>query len=54
MTGGEDWLLRPVMEGLIDYGELKDTKIDLYDIALMNEAIEVRMENTRRMREAEK
>ena len=49
MSGGEDWLLRPVMEGLISYADLKGTRIDLYDIALMNEALEVRGENTYRI-----
>jgi len=49
MSGEEDWLMRPVMEGLISYTDLKRTEIDLCDIAIMNEAIEVKQENTIRV-----
>lgn len=43
------FLLRPVMQGLITYPNLKDSSIDLFDIWLMNEAIKVDNENQFRM-----
>lgn len=49
MSGGEDWLLRPVLEGVLPFAELKGTTIDLVDIALLNEALDVRAENTKRI-----
>lgn len=49
---GMDWLLQPVMQGLCRYESLKDGTLDLCDIALMNEAIMCREENTRRIQEA--
>jgi hypothetical protein len=52
MGDSEDWLMRPVLEGLCRYESLKDCSIDLEDIALMNEALEVKYENERRYREA--
>lgn len=52
MVGGEDWLLRPVMRGLCVYESLKNGRIDLYDIDLLNEAIDVEEENKSRIAEA--
>jgi hypothetical protein len=49
MGSGEDWLMQPVLEGLCKYESLIDGTLDLYDIARMNDAIEVRDENTRRL-----
>jgi hypothetical protein len=40
-----DWLLRPVLSGLCLYESLKDGTLDLADIALMNEALDVRLVN---------
>jgi hypothetical protein len=51
MTSQEDWLLRPVLEGLCKYESLKDGSLTLLDIAKMNEALDVRDENVLRMRE---
>lgn len=48
LPGGEDWLLRPVARGWIRYESLYDTTLDLFDIALMNDAIDVEAENQRR------
>ena len=39
------------MEGLCRYESLKDGSLDMCDIALMNEAIDVKNENERRARE---
>jgi hypothetical protein len=52
MASGEDWLMRPVLEGLCSYESLLDGKIDLFDIARMNEALDVKFENERRISEA--
>lgn len=52
MAGNKDWLLRPVVDGLCRYESLKDGSLDLADIALMNEALDVRAENERRFRKA--
>ena len=49
MGSGEDWLMRPVIEGLCKYESLLNGTIDLFDIARMNDAIDVRDENTRRL-----
>ena len=48
MAEGEDWLLRPVLEGLCKYESLLDGTIDLADITKMNEALDVRAENEKR------
>ncbi len=40
-----DWLLRPVVAGMCRYESLKDSTLDLSDIALMNEALDVKSEN---------
>lgn len=52
MPDGEDWLMRPVMEGLCNYESLKDGTLDLVDVARMNDALDVKMENERRYRKA--
>lgn len=49
----EDWLMRPVVRGLIRYESLKDGSVDLADIAILNEAMDVEAENAFRAREAE-
>ena len=53
MAEGEDWLLRPVREGMCKYESLKDCTLDLVDIAKMNDALEVAEENQRLYREAQ-
>ncbi len=52
MVTGEDWIFRPVMRGMCRYESLKNGDLDLFDVAQMNEAIDVEEEN--RMRIAEK
>jgi hypothetical protein len=49
MGEGDDWLMRPVLEGMCMYESLKTGAIDLGDIARMNDAINVRDENQRRL-----
>ena len=52
MTDGEDWLLRPVLEGMCKYESLKDGTLDLEDVARMNDALDVKYENEARYRKA--
>ncbi len=49
MASGEDWLLRPVLEGMCRYESLTDKTLDLEDIARMNDVLDVRAENERRL-----
>ncbi len=51
MEGDEDWLLRPALRGLCTYIELKDGTLDLFDVALMNDAIDVEEDNKFRIME---
>ena len=53
MLDGEDWLLRPVVEGLCRFESLKDGTLDLEDIDKMNIALDVKNENERRYRKAQ-
>ncbi|MFG1399831.1 DUF6889 family protein [Roseixanthobacter pseudopolyaromaticivorans] len=46
--------MRPVMAGLCTLKELQDGTYDLCDVALLNDALNIRDENTRRMNEAQK
>lgn len=50
MDQGEDWLLRPVMRQMCSYESLKSGVVGLSDIALMNEALDVELENQYRLR----
>jgi hypothetical protein len=52
MASGEDWLMRPVLERLCSYESLLNGKVDLFDIARMNEALDVKYENERRINDA--
>ncbi len=52
MSEGEDWVLRPSLEGLCKYESLKDGTLDLEDVARMNDVLDVRAENERRFRRA--
>lgn len=51
MAGGEDFIYRPVLEGMCREESLWDGTLDLYRIVLMNEALDVRAENHRRLNE---
>jgi len=50
MGENEDWVMRPVVEGLCHYESLKNGVLDLEDIARMNEALDVKFENENRYR----
>lgn len=47
-----DWLMRPVLAGACKYESLKDGTLDLLDFAIMNDALDVKAENERRIMEA--
>lgn len=51
MHDDEDWLMRPIIEGLCKYESLKDCTLDLADFARMNAALDVKNENERRLRD---
>ncbi len=52
MVEREDWLFRPVVEGMIKGESLLDGSVDLEFIMLCNEALDVRGENGLRLRKA--
>ena len=52
LNSGEEWLLRPVLSQLCRYESLVDGTLNLADIDVMNEFLDVRDENERRLAEA--
>lgn len=48
LPGGEEFILRPCVEGMCRYESLKDGTLSLYDVALMNDMLAARDENQRR------
>lgn len=52
MSEGEDYIMRPVLEGVCKYESLIDGSLDLEDIARMNDALAVKWENQHRYRKA--
>lgn len=52
MIDGEDFIYRPVTEGILDPRALEDGSIGLYGIMLLNEALDVKAENQHRARKA--
>lgn len=50
MRDETDYLMRPVMRGLVTYDKLLDGSLSLNDVARMNEAIDVEDENNLRLR----
>lgn len=52
MEDGEEWLLRPVTEGMCQYENLRNCTLGLEDVARMNAALDVKAENERRYRKA--
>lgn len=53
MENGEDWLMRPAVEGICNYESLKNGTLDLEDVARMNAALDVKAENEKRLRKAQ-
>lgn len=54
LPDAKDYVFRPVLRGLCRYESLIDGTLSLYDIAEMNDAIDVLDENTWRASEAAK
>jgi hypothetical protein len=54
MNDGEDWLMRPVLEGLCKYESLTDGTLSLEDLQVMHDALDVKFENDRRYMEWKK
>jgi hypothetical protein len=52
MNDDEDYLMRPVIEGMCLYESLIDGRLDLADIARMHEALDIHAENRARVEEA--
>jgi hypothetical protein len=52
MPDDEDYLMRPVISGMLRLESLLDGSVDLEHIAWANEALSVQAENERRYREA--
>lgn len=52
MPEGDDWLLRPLAHGLMKYESLKDGSVYIEDIARMNDLLDVKFENSRRLEAA--
>ena len=48
MPDGEDWVLRPCLEGMCRYESLINGTLSLFDVARMNDALDVKAENERR------
>ena len=51
MAGGEDWIMRPCREGMYTLGEIKAGLIDMLDVAIANDALDVKLANERLWRE---
>lgn len=52
MPDGEDYVLRPVLEGLCRYESVIDGTLSLADISRLNDALDIRDENAHRARES--
>lgn len=52
MDDGEDWLMRPVVEGMCQYESLFNCSLSMADIARMNAALDVKVENENRRQKA--
>lgn len=52
MSNGEDWIMRPVLEGCCKYESLLDCSLTLEDFARLNGALDVKYENEYRYRKA--
>ena len=54
MPDGLDYILRPVLRGLCKYESLKDCTLSLFDISVLNDALDCSVENERRQQESAK
>jgi len=49
LPDGEDFLMRPVIEGVCRYESLKDGTLDLADFARMNDWLDLKADNDARI-----
>ena len=54
MVEGEDWIMRPVLAGMLKFESLIDGTVDLFHVALCNEALDVQYENQARKQELDR
>ena len=47
LASGEEYLWRPVLAGLCSYRDVNESRVDLCDIAIMNELLDVQTINNR-------
>lgn len=52
LADGEEWVLRPCVEGMCLYESLIDGTLSLKDVARMNDVLDVKYENQARQRKA--
>jgi len=52
MPDNVGWVMRPMVAGFCSYAELVNGSLSLYDVALMNDVLDVREENDRRLEQA--
>lgn len=52
MPDNDDYVMKPVLEGMCLYENIKACLIDLEDIAKMNDALDVKAENEKRYQRA--
>ena len=50
MEDDEDWLMRPVLRNICRYESLVDGTLGLHDVAIMNEALDIELENRFRLK----
>jgi len=54
MASDADWMMRPVLKGMVKYESLLDCSLDLGDLAECNDALDAQLENERRARMSRK
>ena len=48
MADETDWIMRPILAGMVSYRDCLDGSVELVDIARMNDALDIEAENRRR------
>lgn len=53
LKSGEEFIWKPVLAGLCTYRDVTENRVDLCDIATMNELLDLQRSNDRRVQEYE-
>jgi hypothetical protein len=53
LVSGEEFLWRPMLAGLVHYRDIIENRVDLCDIAVMNELLDVRDYNSYQLAETQ-